>query len=109
MGSLITKREVRPNGSIVETQVSILSNPNSIETSLVSKELGYCDYTYQEGVLTEMVIWADEARTIKLYTKTFTYDGSKLIKIEFMRESDSHVFTTDFIYEGAILMEVRKS
>ena len=96
---------------IAETFNQVVSRFQSLETILglpdeinASKGL-HNDYTFSNGVLTQIVMWSDPQKTNKFLTKDFSYTNGSLTGLTTTRESGLNVLTTVITYDtdGSIL------
>lgn len=63
----------------------------------------YKEYTYASGQLTGIGIWTTAGKTLKLFTRTFSYTGTQLTSMTTVDEISAKTLTKTFSYTGSQL------
>ncbi|MFG6101149.1 hypothetical protein U2F10_02775 [Leptothoe sp. EHU-05/26/07-4] len=73
----------------------------------VSHPSTHKEFTYTDGDITRIDVWADETKLVKLFTKTFTYsnDGD-LFFIDTINEQAEITLTKTFVYVNEELTSI---
>ena len=78
-------------------KLSLLSNNDVLSGT------NFSEFTYENGLLISKDIWADIANANKLYTISFEYTDTILVKKTAVDVVNSITLTTDFSYNSGIL------
>jgi len=96
LGNYYTKSQTN---SLVSTIVN--ENNERIELELSFKKAysnSYVESTRVLGKITEIGIWNNSSKSIKLFTKTFTYTGSLLTGLLVRDEINNNYISKEFTY-----------
>jgi len=85
---------------IFEIQDNILDIQTEARTAGLTK---YKELIYSSEILTQINIWKDNTKTIKLYQTDFTYNAGILSQIGITRISDNFTYTKTFNYTNGNL------
>ena len=93
--------------SQTSTLVNTVVNENNERIELESSfkkaySTSYVESTRVSGKITEIGIWNNSSKSIKLFTKTFTYTGSLLTSLFVKDEINNNYISKEFTYvDGA--------
>lgn len=101
------------SGTVIVSAISSepLLNFQEIELQLAWKVglSSYQEFTFSNGLVTQIDYWQSSAKTAKLFTKTISYTGSNPTTITVTDETTLKVLTTTIAYTGNTVTNITKS